>query len=38
MDNVIVDLLCIVVVGNLGLLLAWGIGGIVWFVTRKDDA
>jgi hypothetical protein len=37
MDNVIVGLLCIIVVGNLGLLAAWGVGGIIWHLFKKED-
>lgn len=37
MDNIMAYLLCIIVVGNLGLLLAWGVGGIIWHLFKKED-
>ena len=37
MQETIVNFLCVVVVGNLGLLAAWGLGGIIWFVFSRKE-
>jgi hypothetical protein len=37
MLDIIAHLLCAVIFGNIGLLLAWGLVGIAWFIFRRED-
>ena len=37
MLDIITAMLCALVVGNLGLLAAWGVGGIIWHLFKKGD-
>ncbi len=37
MLDIITAMLCALVVSNLGLLAAWGVGGIIWHLFKKED-